>query len=460
MSLPERITMASLRRLFVCATVAWALVWFVQATTSYAQEAYRHRFPDFNVAYDPPADQYDGPLFRLSQNYPDERPEMDVPVRKILAIHFDENAEKENWREYLLAVRDYCFAGNLEVAWRGQDNEVRKWYHVPWQHAGEKGREGINGLTREATAIPKQLAPTQTKKYQTHAVALYNPLGGYTIGKVWANQFEPNVAAARFPVGTVVAKVLFTQADKTEVPYLVNPVSWRAYVQDPNDPTKRRVQDLQLLQMDIMVRDDRADATGGWVFGTYCYNGTQAKANPWENLVPVGIQWRNDEEVRDAANNPENKEPTATRINTKLKQTIINDRTSELPAQHLGWGGRLNGPADYYRSSCMSCHSTAQYPVVLPQHPDFDKTLGYVPGTGNWNAWFRNLPCGESFSPISTADKKRTASMDFSLQLAIGLDNFYKWKSQVMGGFFTPILPKVGRPELRVKTFAPASEPP
>src|SRR5207249_1753973 len=123
---------------------------------------------------------------------------------------------------------------------------------VPWQHVGEKGREGINGLTREATAQPKQLAFTQKDKFQTHAVAMYNPPGGHTIGRVWANQFEPDPTVARFPVGTVVVKVLFTQADETQVPYLKNPIVWKAYVQDPADATKRKVQDLRLLQMDIM----------------------------------------------------------------------------------------------------------------------------------------------------------------------------------------------------------------
>lgn len=432
--------------------------------TSLAEEMQSHRFPDFNAKYLPPEVEYDGPLFRLSQNYPDKS-EVDQATREILAIPFDQNTESKNWLKYLLAVRAYCLDGNTEVEWRGQENRTRLWYHVPWQHAGEKGREGINGLTREATAQPKQLSPLQKDKFQTHAVALYNNPGGYTIGQVWKDQFQPNPTKAVFPVGTVVVKVLFTQADEKQVPYLINPITWKGYIQDPafpTDPTKRKVQDLRLIQMDIMVRDDRAKATGGWVFGTYCYNGALKNENPWENLMPVGIQWGNDPDLLNPDENPTNPEPTSTQINNKLKQTIINP-SPDLPPQHLGWGGRLNGPADYYRSSCMSCHSTAQYPSFVNQHPDFDKPIKYRPGDPQWDAWFRNLKCGDPFNPMVPMlkyDKRKAISTDFSLQLSIGITHFYAWKSEVMGGYFTPALPGSQGLLNRETTTLPTSEPP
>jgi len=420
--------------------------------------AISHRFPDFHAAYLPPTADYAGAYFRLSQDYPTTEPPIDSAVQKILDIPFDQNQRDANWERYLVAVRDYCFEGNLEVEWRGHENPVRKWYHVPWQHYGEKGREGIHGLTRETTAVPKQLAATQLCRFQTHAVALYNDRGGFTIGEVWKNQFEPNPLKATFPEGTVVVKVLFTQADEEQVPYLINPIVWEAYVQDINDLSKRKVQKLRLLQMDIMVKDQRAKATGGWVFGTYCYNGALARQNPWENLVPVGLQWGNDSDVMSPTDNPETRVPVPATQNAKLQQTIINP-SSDLPPQHLGWGGRLNGPADNYRSSCMSCHSTAQYPGFQPQHPDFDKR-GYLPGSKEWSAWFRNLPCGDSFSPTSPSDPQRAISTDFSLQLQIGINNLYLWKQSTMSGHFTPVLPDQPQPRTAAKNFEPTSEAP
>lgn len=418
----------------------------------------RHRFPDFKLEYKPLESEYKGSLFRLSQDYPIEKPDIDDALEQILRIPFDRNDNgKENWKEYLMAVRDYCFEGNLEVEWQGQDNPVRQWYHVPWQHYGEKGREGIHGLTREASAKPRQLHPNQQVTYQTHAVAMYNALGGYTIGRVWRNEFDPDPTHVTFPAGTVVVKVLFTQAKSDEVPYLQDPVIWKAYVQDPRDPTKRTVQNLRLLQMDVMIRDRRADRTGGWVFGTYCYNGALGNENRWHNLVPVGIQWGNDYGVTDAESHKTALQAQKTWFNPKLRETVIN-RSKDLPPQHLGWGGRLNGPADYFRSSCMSCHATAQFPVVAPQHPDFQPSLDYEPGSREWMVWFRNLDCGESFNPNETSAKK-AHSMDFSLQLAISIDNFYLWKSATMGGYFTPVLPGTATLS-RIETFRPTSEVP
>src|SRR5262249_25014793 len=122
-----------------------------------------------DFGYLPPQDQYKGPLFKLSQDYPP----MKVVAKKpdCLSIPFNENDKEQNWLKYLLAVRDYCFQGNIEVDWDVRNNTVRKWYHAPWQHWGRNGREGIRGLTREATAKPGQLAPTQTSRFQTYAVA-------------------------------------------------------------------------------------------------------------------------------------------------------------------------------------------------------------------------------------------------------------------------------------------------
>ena len=412
----------------------------------------RQRFPDFKLENKPPESQHPDPqhLFRMSQDFPTDVPNVsdDPAVARILAIPYDENdGGKKNWLKYLIAVRDYCLEGNVDRKdvpaaeidydddWQ-QEFTFENWYHVPWQHWGDKGREGIHGLTREASARAGQLGRTHVNIHETHAVAVYNRIGGYTIGKVWENQFEPNLQAARFKPGAIVVKVLFTQAGEDEVPYLHDGLVWKAYIRDPKDPTKRKVQKLRLLQMDVMVRDPRADKTGGWVFGTYCYNGSVKSTNKWYRLVPVGIQWGNDPEFNDWQANQNHTSPFAIKrgAQSHLSETIIND-AKELPPQHLGWGGRLNGPADYFRSSCMSCHATAQYPGHSPQHPDFE-SLGHEPGGEAWMRWFRNLNCGESFDSRRSG-KKQAVSMDFSLQLQIGIENFYQWKSSAMGGYFT-----------------------
>lgn len=380
----------------------------------------KKRFPDFGHL--PSQDAYSGPLFSLSQDYPSSK--ATAPKLPFLDIPFNENRADQNWLKYLLAVRDHCFEGNVEVDWDVRKNRVREWYHAPWQHWGRNGREGIRGLTREATAQPGQLASTQTDKFQTYAIAFYNDVGAYTIGRVWRDNLEPDYKDVRFDVGTVVFKLLFTQAPVDQVPYLGPPVEWTAYAEISDKDPSRVVQKLRLLQMDVMIRDERATKINGtgWVFGTFCYNGKVGSRNPYENLVPVGLQWGNDSMVQDDTVNPK---PTKTIINPRLTETVINS-SADLPAQHLGWNGRLNGPADYFASSCMSCHSTAQYPVLRHQNPDFGKRK-VTHGDGEWMDWFRNLKCGEPFSENSN-------STDFSLQLAIGIQNFYHWRDQ-QGGF-------------------------
>jgi len=394
-------------------------------------------FPDFG--FTPPTDQYDGKLFRLRQEYPDEKPG-DNQIPEFLRIPFDQNGDgQQNWKKYLLAVRDYCFEGNIDTErvpvdkrtyssdWNLWDNQKRKWFHAPWQHFGPNGREGIHGLTREATAQPKQLAASQVDRFQTYAVGFYNQFGGYTIGQVWHNHYGPNASAAPFPVGTVACKVLFTQATPEQVPYLTNPIEWKAFaeIQDHKKHT-RKVQTLRLLQMDVMVRDSRAERINGtgWVFGTFCYNGTLGNPDRWYNLVPVGLQWGADPDLADGEVNPL---PTQTIINPKLKQTVIN-LSHELPPQHLGWGGRLNGPADYFASSCISCHSTAQYPVIAAMIPEFKRSSPEARGSPRWMHWFRNLKCGDPFS-------HEAKSLDFSLQLANGLKNFDDWHRQQGGEY-------------------------
>ena len=67
---------------------------------------------------------------------------------------------------YMQAVIDYCYEGNLEVEFRGQDNATRKWYHAPWLHPGPNGREFTHGLTGERLSRTRELAATQSSPSQ------------------------------------------------------------------------------------------------------------------------------------------------------------------------------------------------------------------------------------------------------------------------------------------------------
>jgi hypothetical protein len=376
------------------------------------------KFPDFEFL--PPPGQYSGRVFHLSQRYPDEQPGRDR-MPDFFQIDF-----RQNWRDYLMKAREYCFRGNItpggnvEDDWNVAAQDPPRWFHMPWQHYGPQGREGVHGVTQEAPVQVRQLAWRQTYQGgQTFAVGFFNEFGGYTIGQVWKEHDRPDVDQATFPDGTVICKLLFVDVPTDQVPSLANPLQWTAYV-PPNfgasASTPRAFKKLALIQMDLAARDPRSPI--GWVFGTFQYNGALNRPNPWENLVPLGIQWGNDPTVSVNDSNPQ---PVATRPNPQIKESVINDNPQELPPSHLGWNGRLNGPVDNPMSSCLSCHMTASVPALVALSPLFEDNPP-APSSPTWMKWFRNVHCGESFDP-----SLKMKSTDFSLQLAVSIQNFNSW---------------------------------
>ncbi|MCW0377696.1 hypothetical protein NB697_000542 [Xanthomonas sacchari] len=384
------------------------------------------RFPDFGYA---PPSTYKGPLFQLSQDYPQQPPSGPLPaffqkLPKPLSNNF------EAWRGYADAVKAYCLEGNVESDWYVQNNKVRRWYHAPWQHYGPLGREGVHGLTKEAQIQVKQLAPTQLTTGQTFAVGIYNDIGAYTFGQVWKDPQNPDPSFTTKPNtfrdGTVVCKALFADVDLSQVPFLRNPVLWNAWVTNSFKSADRAFKQVALIQMDFAVRDSRVPGTG-WIFGTFQYNGAVSGKPGWQNLVPVGVMFGND--PQNTGDDYTNKQPTQTRINPRILQSAINANVKELPPTHLGWNGRLNGPVDNPISSCMSCHMTAESPQLSPMNPTFQAPDKVPPvGSKEWMRWFQNIPAGQ---PFDAAAK----STDYSLQLAGGIANFYDWKCTQDGVF-------------------------
>ena len=328
-----------------------------------------------------------GPVFKLRQDYPATKPAAGPkPWKK---FNF-----KTQSVQYLQSVLSYCEQGNVDVDWQLEKNTTRNWYHAPWLHTTPNGREFVHGLTGERSSRPHELATTQTGSFANWAVGFYNAPGGYVIGQVWKDPNAPKPAAVNFPDGTVACKLLFTTATVDQVPYLKNDFEWQANVSTSSGGT-RSIQTVRLLQVDVAVRDSRANTTTGWVFGTFVYDGNATGATPWDRLEPVGLMWGNDPSVTDATK-------TST---THLTQTFINPSVG--PAQHLGRAGRLNGPVDNPKSSCLSCHSTAEWQSKSNNLPDADDAM----------RWFRNIKATEAFD---TGQQ----SLGYSLQIALGIERF------------------------------------
>lgn len=164
---------------------------------------------------------------------------------------------------------------------------------------------------------------------------------------------------------------------------------------------------MLLLQVDVAVRDDRADSTTGWVFGTFMYQNDAPGAAPLQRLVPVGLMWGNDPGLTKAQYD----------MGTRPVQTWLN--TAGMPATkapHFGWLDRLNGPVDNPRSSCLSCHARAVAPYVPGNTAPQSTTDADDPA----KKFFTNTKAGEVYDGAPTG----SLSLDYSLQLAVGVRLF------------------------------------
>jgi hypothetical protein len=364
--------------------------------------------PPFANTIDTIPPGWTGPVFQLSKDYPAVVPADPKPWK---AFDF-----KTQQTEYLQAVLAYALDGNEAVQWRVQDNAVRKWYHAPGllatANAGfpDSGREFIRGLTRERNSQKQELHPSQTKRVSNWAVGFYNPTAAVKIGKVWANPAAPNTTAVKFDDGAVAFKLLFTSATESQVPFLANSMKWQANI-DLVDlvpaSIARQPRDVLLLQVDVAVRDDRADDTTGWVFGTFMYQNDAPGAGPLQRLVPVGLMWGNDPGLTQAKYDMGDR-PVQTWLNKAGMPATKRDK--------FGWLDRLNGPVDNQRSSCLSCHARA----VVPYVPGNTAPQQGAQPDDPAKKFFTNTKAGEVYESAPAGSK----SLDYSLQLAVGVLQF------------------------------------
>jgi hypothetical protein len=338
---------------------------------------------------------------------------------------------KQKPKEYMSTVLDYVVEGNADVDWNLQDNKVRSWYHAPWMH---QQREPIKGLTRERGSRWHELSQNQTRRTNNWAVGFYNHNGGAAFGKVWKNKSRPNSSDAMFPVGTVSAKLLFTDATDEEAPYLKgNNLVWAADINGDGKPVN-----LRLLQMDIAIKEKEGVSVSGWVFGTFVFDGAKGSNLYWKNLVPVGLEWGNS-----TSHNWQDfvagKKPIESWVNPEVSDL----ERIRAPDGRMGYLGRMNGPVDNPLSSCMSCHSRAidtrgdNGPAFTASDKDLciqtattengNQSYKRIPScTVNENAishFYRNLKSNEPFLPGYN-------SLDYSLQMALGIANWGRWKKE------------------------------
>ena len=237
-------------------------------------------------------------------------------------------------------------------------------------------------------------------------------------GEIWKDKYKPISGPATFPEGSVSFKLLFTQADEHDLPYIKGSPTWKATIaQKPLPfPSHERTKPvpLHLIQLDIAVRDTRADATTGWIFGTFMYHNSIEEENPWKRLMPVCLMWGNDPNLTKREYDKGHR-PKESWVNPKAKEAMQIPRAKR---PYLGWLDRGNGPVDNYISSCISCHSTANNPRL-----QMTWTAKDVHNEERQMLFFRNVPAGEPFGFVGDP-------LDYSLQLMVGIDNYIEWEKR------------------------------
>lgn len=352
----------------------------------------------FPNAKNPPPPGWTGPVFTLSQAYPATRPNLEpLSKRKWTQFDFTKPADAP---KYLKAVLDYCLEGNTANNFADVSaNTVRKWYHAPWLHTTNSGREFIHGMTKERPSSALELGAAQTNPHDNWAVGFYNARGGFTIGQVWKDPLHPDPRKSTFPSHTVTCKLLFSTAPLTEVPFLAGSLEWQGDINRASGTGPRPT--LRLLQVDVAVKDPRATATTGWVFGTFQYEqAASASPNWWEHLVPVGLIWGSD-----VARLKADQQTQENWINTARGQQL-----------HLGRKDLvLNGPIDNPRGSCTSCHGFAQIARVNSPSPGLPSSPPALNASATTlDKYFKNIKAATALSPDYV-------SVDYSLQLQAGI---------------------------------------
>jgi len=307
--------------------------------------------------------------------------------------------------QFSLMMQKYFYEGmanqdakNVNMNFIAAKNKSRFWCHTPWMQVGLSGREAIHGLTKELDLKPSQTNPVfaNATPGSDWGVAYLNAPGCRTLQKVFGTMSqplsEPDFNKVVFEQGTVIVKILFTTAN---FPAIKDAYTWKAHTSEPG-LAERSIRDVRHIQMDITVKDaslQGSNATlGNTVMTGYYYDPDYSFD---KDLKPIVNEENPLKKIARLPKSLMKMRPMGVQVgfgNPDTGDTVI------FPGAFAnGSGGRMNGPADNPRTSCLGCHGAA--------------------GTGQ-----RMVPgflSAKMFEPFQ--DK---ITLDFNQQLAVAKDNY------------------------------------
>jgi hypothetical protein len=281
-------------------------------------------------------------------------------------------------RDFALIMQKYSYEGmldqkaaNNEEIFNAFRSEKRYWCNMPWLNQTPKDREGIHGMTPELSLRPSDMYPQAPKgdasgRWTDWGVAYYNTQGCEAINRVFGSESAPLATPAwnearrpGFKDGSTVFKLLFTSAD---FPPAHDAFVWSGNVKPQDKSPARVVHQLRHVQMDIAVRDSALRDPGfpksnrgaraehnDWVFLTYYYDPTyelpaDAPADVKEYFAKLPASLDGFKKMRPMG------------IQTGFEGPATGDSVIFAGAATNGFEGRMNGPADNFKSSCIGCH--------------------------------------------------------------------------------------------------------
>ncbi|GMU05727.1 hypothetical protein [Corallococcus caeni] len=413
-----------------------------------AREAFERNSVNANPFADnngniPPSSQYQGPLFSLSHDYP-QSPVAPPANPPWIAALKGQPISKANALAYVNALKAYIAPSMQTLLYNYPQWDAAKagWYNEPWLASI---RESIHG-TYVGSEFPAATFAASGLKVDmtTYVLTYYDKVAAYALGQVWGKTaMNPTLTntSAQFPEGSIVIKVALTSALAKDWPVMQGATLWPVYVPPPNGPSNAppQVMNASVMQFDIIVKDTQTAPKTGWVFSTLVYD-MRVPGSAWDKMIPLGAMWGDDPNVNSTQN------PGA-----PLQETVINPAAPEYSTATLGWGGRLSGPNDgavvdpaivngklvrnVQASSCMSCHSVAEWPMktfLLPTTtmpptvggPDKNALVLEQPGSQAWMKWFQDNPGNVPLDP-------GTVPMDFDMVFAF--KSLPAWQAATQG---------------------------
>ncbi|WP_438023581.1 hypothetical protein [Sorangium sp. So ce233] len=413
----------------------------------------------FRDAVEAPPATWRGTVFKLSHDYPAQKPTCNAPwLRRNVDFSGNSSRWDAAWQGYVQDIVNYVKEGqepNLpdDPGWRIQVGAETRWFNVPWMaYDGQRGREFVHGLTNELSTAQTafigrgsgkhtlpgavQSSPDGPPLFETWSIGYYNPCGAWSIGQQWSESGEPATyqengrLLARgmpFPEGTVVIKLLNTTASEDEVPYLKGSTTWLANGHKQTGPSsyatcERAVRKVHLVQMDLAVVDTRSPTR--WVYSTLVYDGTLKGATIWDRMRPLGVEWGNDPQTFPAVAQAESK---------PLRQSVVAPIGIH---EQYGCNGRLAGDVDQSTSSCTTCHMGAYAAapgVVIEQGKNVPPVFNFDGMCTTYNEanknYFSNYAYPSPF-PGSSGDIAAAIPLDTSLQLQVAFAQYAYFKNR------------------------------